>query len=212
MNRREFNRLALVGTASAAFGLAGCDPVKEIITWEPTAVDALNGIESLLMANGISFNPTVTLALTVLKASLVDLLAAAQEYESTTPPPSGTLQKIETFIEDVINNFNAFLAALGLPAGSLLNIITGLIQVVLSTIVGIYNQINPKPSAAKNHILGMTVKAQGMSVAIIPYNNPTIATFKNHWNTTCQNASDGLKVPASVYMHVSFWHDHRMHI
>jgi hypothetical protein len=208
MNRREFNKLALAGTAGAAFGLAGCDPIQEIITWEPTAVDAINGIESILEVNGISFSPTITLALNLLKASLVDLLAACQEYEATTPPPVGTLQKIKTFVQDVINNFGSFLNALGLPDGNLLNLILSLVQVVLSVITGLFNEL---PAASTTKIVATNLKAGRTTIPIVPANNPTVVSFKNSWNQTCKATAGNLTIPSYVYMKVSFWHD-RMHL
>lgn len=205
ISRRDFGKYVGTGALAITVGssvlvLDGCNVAQDIVNWEPTAVNALTGIENILLANGITFGPTVTLALTALKAALTDVLGAAQEYLATTPPPVGTLQKLKTALQDVVDNFGDFLTNLNLPGGSLFNLITGLVQIILGTIMGFVNQL---PS-------GTTVVASSFAVgkvhiSIIPVNRPTNRGFKKSWNSTLKAGSSGVNCPPSAYFKLNFF-------
>lgn len=89
--------LALLVAAS----LEGCDPVDELETIVPEAIEAVEEIAVIV-------NPPAGTALAVLFAALPGLWTAVKatitEYKSTNPPPVGTLAKVLTALSDLSDN------------------------------------------------------------------------------------------------------------
>lgn len=208
LTRREFGKsvgkaAVVVSLGTNVLMLDGCNVAQDIINWEPVAAGALSGIISILTANGISINPPVTLALTAVKAALADMVAAAQEYEATTPPPVGALAKLETALQDVVDNFGSFLSNLNLPGGNIYNLVTGLAQIILGTIAGFLNQL-PAAAAAKVSIAFSSFKVNGTVVSVKPVSHPTKRGFKKSWNAELNKAT-GVTIPPEVWCKLSFF-------
>lgn len=212
LSRREFGkkiaftalgaRIAMLTAVGGSVELAGCNVIDDIENWVPVGEAAVNSILALLGANGIAITPAITLAESVINAALVALKDAVIEYEATTPPPVGTLQKIEAAAQAVVDNFGTFFTALGLPqVSSIANLILSLVKVVVSTVMGFINDLTGK---TKTVTASVSLKAAGQVVSVTPKKR-TKRAFKHDWNDTLKVAGSGVVCPASVYMKVSFF-------
>jgi hypothetical protein len=199
LTRREFHGhlakgAAVVALAGTTLELEGCNVFTEIEAWIPLGIDAVNGILSVLAANGVLLPPQVTAIVNLIMAGLTALKGAIAEYEATTPPPQGALQKIETIFQDIVDNFSSFLAALGLPGGSLFIMIAALVQAILETIAGFVNKL-PTGTAT----VAASLRVGSRTVPVLPKFRSQ-RQFKRHWNSLCTaGAGLGVKCPAQVY-------------
>jgi len=209
MNRRQFaGRLfaffALLSTLGSALVMSGCNLFTDIMNWIPVGEAALNSILSVLTGNGVVISPAIQSIVALIEAAFAALTAAIKEYQSTTPPPVGALAKIETAFADLANNFTTFLSSLNV-SGGLLGIITGLAQVVFSTIAAFVNQLPASASLKRTTARISTVKV-GPNVITVTPKMRTRRAFKKDWNATLKTApSVGVICPASAYLPVSFF-------
>lgn len=208
MIRREFNKrlgsillLALAG-GSWLF-TAACNVFVDLLNWVPVGEAALNSILSILSTNGVVLNPAVQAAISLINAGFTALTAAVKEYQSTTPAPVGALAKIETALHDIVDNFSTFLSSLSVSSG-LLNIITRLAEVVLSTIAAFTNRLPASMSLKGVRDKMAAVRVGGKLLNVAPQERSR-RKFKHDWNGTLKAAPSDVKVPANAYLPVSFW-------
>ena len=205
LSRREFNRRALIGTSTlAVVGLAGCNVITDIEDWVPVGEEAVNSIIALLAANGIPLTPIITIAENDLNAALVALKDAAAEYNAITPPPATALQKVEAAITAVVDQFGAFVTALGLPDGSLINLIVALVKIAISTIVAFANKLM---KSSGTQLAGVTLRYKSASgpfvlSGVIPKDRNK-RQFKQSWNQVIDVDGSGLATPSNTRLHLT---------
>lgn len=217
IGRRQFLEVSgkgALGTAmlaaTAAGGgvmLAGCpifsNVFSDILNWVPVGEAAVDSVLAVLTANGVILPANLQTIIGLVKAGFTALTAAIKEYQSTTPPPVGALAKIQDAFKAVTDNFETFLASLSV-SGGLLGIITGLAQIVFSTIAAFMNQL-PASSAMRGVVIGSAIKVAGNRVAIVPKLR-TRGRFKKDWNSILASAPPlGVTCPANAYLPLTFW-------
>jgi hypothetical protein len=215
MNRRSFVTRAALSTVGTRFaylaavsGVAltseGCNVFSDIANWVPVGEAAVNSIVSVLTSNGFVISTAIQTAVNLIFGALTSLDNAIIAYQSTTPPPAGTLDKVETFIGDVLNNFKSFLASLNI-SGGLLGIITGLATVVLSTIEAFINDLpaTTMPHLKRTIVVGDTFRIANTTMPIVPVHR-TRRVFKRNFNSVLDSgASVDVLVAPSAYMHLT---------
>ena len=203
MNRRQFSsRLAGYFTMLLVVGesvfLVACNLWSDIANWIPVGEAAINSILAVLTSNGVVITPAIQQIVTLIEAGFNALKAAVAEYQSTTPPPVGALDKIRTAFKDIVDNFGTFLQSLSVP-NSILGIITGLAGIVLSTIAAFMNQL-PQPAGAKTMAIASSMKINGAAHAVTPKGRDA-KTFRHDWNKTLDDGvKAGANVPKSAYL------------
>jgi hypothetical protein len=206
ISRREFGGhlvkgAAVVALAGTTLELDGCNVFSDIETWIPVGIDAVNGILAVLSENGVVLPPQVSLTVGLIQAGLTALKGAIVEYQSTTPPPVGALQKIETIFQDIVNNFGMFLQGLNLPGGSLFTLIASLVQVILTTIAGFVNQL---PTGTTTVSATLRVSAT-QTVPVLPVARSK-RRFKKDYNSVLDGGAGlGVKVPAAAHLHLAWY-------
>jgi hypothetical protein len=186
---------AILGTAEL---MGGCNVFTDIINWIPVGEASVNAMIAVLTSNGIAIAPAVTTAVALTEAGLNALTAAVKEYQATTPPPVGAVAKVQTALKDVVDNFQTFLASLNVP-GNIFSVISGLAQVVLSTIAAFEAQIPVAPAAAsRTTIVASSVHIGQQTITIVPKHR-TVRAYKHDWNATLDTGVKlGVVVPASA--------------
>jgi hypothetical protein len=203
LSRREFGKLsgaALAGLAvTSSIELEGCSVISDIQSWIPVAQASVNSLEAILTNNGVNIGP-VQAVITDIQAGLAAVLGAAQQYAATTPAPVGALQKIEAAFSAVVANFGKFLTQLNLPGGGLLNLISALVGLVLSTIAGFVNRL---PAVPAGFVASFSVRAPGVMFTVVPKSRSRRA-YKKSWNAQLDSAK-GVKIPPEAKQHLSFF-------
>jgi hypothetical protein len=210
INRRRFigkSSLTLIGMrifllTGTSLSMVGCNLFTDIENWVPVGIAAVNSILGVLSANGVVISGPIQMTVTVLMNALNAVIAAIKEYQSTSPAPAGTLAKVELAVKDVVDQFGAFLNQLNvLPAG-LFAIISGLAQVVISTITAFMNELPATSTAAYSRAIATrtTFRVGSLNVAIVPKKR-TIRSFKKDFNSTLDGATTlGVAVPKTAYL------------
>jgi hypothetical protein len=196
-----FVRVAIAGLGVTGMAVScNSNVFTNIANWIPVAEAAISSILAVLTSNNILIAPAVQTIVNAVFAGLAALLAAIKEYQSTTPPPVGTLAKIEAIFHDIVDNFSTFLKSLNLPNMGLFNVISGIVQVVLSTIAAFINQLT-QPAAGRYHkVIGDTVSIGNRSIAIVPKarNN---GQFRHDVNSNLDaGKADGVNIPQVAYL------------
>ena len=203
LNRRTFTaRIASLFIFLAAGGMslfvAGCSVFSDVLNWIPVGEAALNSILSVLTVNGVVISPAIQSLVSLIEAGFAALTAAVKEYQSTTPAPVGALSKVETAFKDIVDNFSTFLSSLSV-SGSLLGIITGLAQIVLSTIAAFVNRL-PASTAMKSVSVRLSsVKVAGTAITVIPKAR-TASSFKHDYDAILKSAPADVKVPPNAIL------------
>jgi hypothetical protein len=209
MDRREFHKA--IGTAGLVLAvggtsieLGGCSVITDIESWIPIGLAALDSIEAELKANNVPIPAVLVTVENDVKLALADLQAAAQEYDSTSPPPVGALQKLQAALKAVTDQFGNFLAQLQLPGGGLLNLILNLAGIVFSTIAGFINRL-PVPATFKSSVVSAQYRVSGQVLNVVAKERSRRA-FKKDWNGELDSAKKaGVQVAPAAYMKLSFW-------
>ena len=193
------------GTIGVGLSLEGCNLFNDILNWVPVGEASLNSILSILTANGIIIAPAISALVTTIEAGFTALTAAIKEYRSVTPPPVGAEAKIQAAFTAVVDNFKTFLSSLSVP-GSIFSVISGIAQVVLSTIAAFENQLPVTTTAtatARTSIVGDSVRVSGQVVIITPKHR-TRRAYKKDFNAVLDaGVKLGVNIPLSAYHHVS---------
>ena len=181
MTRRMFNRMLLLAGAGAS--LSGCNAEADLIDFIPYITEALGAITKIL---GSLMPPPAALIINTIEASLSLLGAALAEYKSDPNPADKAtlLAKIETFLEDIGDNFQSFLDALG-TAGPIASVVLGIIQVVLSTIAWFAQEFGATVSSAARPAIalarGRQLRATNQYLYIAPTKR-SVKEFKAAFN------------------------------
>lgn len=203
MNRRVFVGTLTKSAAAVAIGSAlmveGCNTIQDIENWIPTGESAVNAILSILTANGVPISVPITAAVALVETALNDLLAAAKEYQSATPPPVGALAKIQAALAAVSDQFQNFVSQLSGIAGTVLQTVIALVKVIISTIGGFVSQLPSSPTLMARLNAHPTVAA--------PPVQRSNDQFKHTWNDQLQAASrTGVACPSGAYLQRGFFH------
>jgi hypothetical protein len=210
--RREFlghlastaiaSRVLLAGGAiGEAMFLEGCDLETDIENWIPLGEDAVTAIEAVLSANGIVIAPALSAIVTTIENGFTALQGAITEYKSTNPPPVGALAKIETALNDVLQNFGQFTSGLSGVAAKVLTLVVDLADVVISTIQGFENRLGSgsQSAAARTSILAAKVNVAGQTKVVTPTKRSK-GKFRSDWNKLLDGAKSSVTVPKNAYL------------
>ncbi len=103
-------------------------------------------------------------------------------------------------MQAVVDQLNAFLSALALPAGGILSLIIGLAQIIFSTIAGFMNNL---PTAVKLKLSHLEVA--GVHVDVVAKER-TRRAFKKDFNRELDHAKKaGVGIPHAAYLHVGLF-------
>ena len=185
MNRRQFVGNLTAGAAALAIGssftLVGCNAAgvwKDIETWLPAGISSFEAIVTLvapLAAPGID-----AIAETV-KAAFAVLSGAVDQYINSPAADKATwLLKVETAFNDVTQNIQNFLTAIGQTGNPIVKLALALAQIILSTISSFIGQIGPTPAPA-------TLRVGEQTVTVVPVSRNR-KTFVSDFNSACIQA------------------------
>lgn len=187
VTRRDFGASLgmglLAGTAGVSgFLVGGCNAAgvwKDIETWLPAGISSFEAIVTLvapLAAPGIS-----AIAETV-KAAFAVLSGAVDQYiNDTNPADKATwLAKVQTAFNDVTQNIQAFLTAIGQTGNPIVKLALALAQIILSTISSFIGRIGPTPAPA-------TLRVGSESVTVVPVSRNR-KVFVSDFNSACITA------------------------
>jgi hypothetical protein len=206
MNRRSFtgrisSALLFLAAGGASILISGCNVFSDILSWVPVGEAALNSILAVLTGNGVIISPVIQSVVSLIEAGFSALTAAVKEYQSTTPAPVGALSKVETAFKDIVDNFSTFLSSLNV-SGGLLGIITGLAQIVLSTIAAFVNRL-PASTAMKAVSVKLARVNVGnppnASVIVIPKARNKSAFVKD-FDAVLKSAPADVKIPPNAVL------------
>jgi hypothetical protein len=184
--------------AGVALFEVGCSVFSDVLAWIPVGEAALNSILAVLTGNGVAISPAIQSIVSLIEAGFAALTAAVKEYQSTTPAPVGALAKVETAFKDIVDNFSTFLQSLNV-SGGLLGIITGLAQVVLSTIAAFVNRL-PASMAMKSVSDKVSRTTISGNVIVVTPKKRSVGAFKGDFNTVLKTAPADVKVPTNAYL------------
>lgn len=176
----------------------------DIANWIPVGEASLNSILAVLSSNGVPLPPGAQAIVTAITDAFNAVVAAIKEYQSATPAPVGALAKIQAALKAVVDQFTAFLAALALPGGNILTLISSLAGVVFSTIAAFVNEL---PVASSSLVMASVneYKLNGVAYKVVSVHR-TRRGFKKDWNAALDRAAtNGVTIPASAKMHLSFF-------
>ena len=166
--------LTLAAAGGTSLVMSGCDVYTEIFNWAGIGLDSFNEVVNLLEDDGV-ISPVVgapiTVLITAIQAGLAQIKADVQEYKSTTPPPIGTLAKIELALSIAASNFQAFLTSIRVSDNKLAQLVIGAITIILNAIGGFVSQLgnavtNP---TLRSWVLKRTISIHdGIKVEITP--------------------------------------------
>ena len=185
ITRRSFGKLTSGSLLALATGtsitLTGCNVFSDILSWIPVGITAINGILTVL---GTLVPPGALFIISQVKSGFADLAAAVREYQADTNPAdkSTLLEKIRTLLLDIVTNFQGFLNQLNLGTNTIVNIVIGLAQVVLSALMGFLGQLPTAPATSKR-IAPVTFNVGGKQNVIVPHFYKTIQEFKSAYNS-----------------------------
>jgi hypothetical protein len=213
MNRRELihrSTLTLVGTRLAylagasgiALESAGCNLWNDILNWVPVGEASLNSILAVLTSNGVPIAAPVSAIVTFIEAGFTALTAAIKEYQAVTPPPVGAEAKVQAAFTALVDNFQTFLASLNVP-GSIFSVISGLAQIVLSTIAAFENELPPVVAGKRTTVMATSAKLGQQTIPVMAKHR-TRRAFKKDWNGVLDAGTKlGATIPKSAYQHLS---------
>ena len=183
VTRRDFGKLAGTGVLSlAAVGsmeFSGCSSTvfSQILSWIPIGISAITGIVTVL---GPLVPPQALLIIGLVKAAFADLSATVND---PNPADKATwLAKIRTILNDIVTNFQSFLAQLNLGGNPIEAIVLGLAQVVLSALAGFLGQL---PAAGGKTVSETFRIGRGRLVAYTPHFYKSVNEFKTAYNSVC---------------------------
>jgi len=210
LTRREFGSIAgRLMLAFAAMGswlwTSGCNVFTDILNWVPVGEAALNAILAVLTGNGVLISLAMQTLVNLIEAGFAALTGAIKEYQSTTPPPVGSLAKIETAFKDVVDNFRTFLASLNV-SGGLLGIVIGLGQIIFSTVAAFLNRLPASSSLRRTVSISSSERIAGTALVVIVPKDRTRRAFKKDWNRVLDaGPAVGVVVPQSAYLKLSLF-------
>jgi len=182
MNRRELLGAGVLVLASGVtLSLEGCDVWSEIEQWVPTGIAAFEQIVILVAPVAA---PGIDAIAEAVKAAFSVLAAAVDQYRNAPADQKATLlQKVILAFNLVSTNLQQFLNAINVPGSSpIVKIVLGLVNIILSTIMGFVNRIQPTPATA-----AVRLTLSGQSVNVTPVVRSR-AKFKSDWNAACVQA------------------------
>src|ERR1700686_5056500 len=142
---RVASALYLLGAASFSLLATGCAVWDDIKAWIPIALEAVGAIVALIP--GLSMLSPI---ITVITAGLSQILTDIQQYQNVAGPT--LLSKIQAGLSDVVANLQNFLQSINVNDPALAAIITGLAQIILSTIAAFQQRLTaagaPAPAVA----------------------------------------------------------------
>jgi tetrahydromethanopterin S-methyltransferase subunit F len=158
LNRRAFatsiaKAAVTIAAAGSFLGVASCGNIFAAIEkYVPVGLQGFTAVVNLLAGAGVlplGTGTAVQLLITAVKAAFADVTVAVQDYQAAPAADKATLLgKISTVVADAETNIQLFWSNLNLPAGSTATLVEGLLQVIVSTLMGFGTQL-PAPASSK---------------------------------------------------------------
>jgi hypothetical protein len=147
LTRRNFiGTLSAAGIGALTIPLVECnstDVWHEIEQWVPVGIQAFQSILALVAPLAA---PGIDAIAQLVEAGFASLSAAIDAYLNAPAADKATLsQKIILIFNDITNNIQSFLTAIGQSSNPIVKIAVALIQIIVSTIEGFLKQIMPAP-------------------------------------------------------------------
>jgi hypothetical protein len=173
MNRRTWFKTsgsgvaALLISGSGSLLLSGCNVIASIKAYIPVGIAAFSGVVSLLSGLGIippGTGTVIALLVGLVKSGFADLMAAIDQYNAAPAADKATLlAKVSLILSDVSRNIGKFFSDLTINDTTVLTLVTGLVQLILSTLAGFAAQLPPAPTP-----VALTAKVSGHPITITP--------------------------------------------
>lgn len=190
VNQSRRNFVATIGKgalllplASTPILMSGCNVFTDIENWVPVGISTFSSIVTLLEGAGV-INPVagapISAIINTINAGFSQIIADVKAYQSITPPPVGALAKLQTILQIVETNMQAFLASINISDNKLLLLVTGLAQIILSTIAGFINSL----PASAGFVMQKSVRVSGQLITVTPKLR-SIRGYKKDWNKVC---------------------------
>lgn len=208
MNRREFGKLSGIGAFLLATGASilttGCNALSDLLNWIPVGLQAVTSILNLLNGAGISLPPAVLTVVELIQVGLGDLKLAIVEYQSTTPPPAGALQKIDTFLAALVSNIGNILSQLPTAPNNVITLVIGLFELLLTTIQGFIASVPVAASLTKTRaVFAKPFMVRGQAVSLTPRTNLSRRAFIHSFNAlTTAGGHKEANLPESLVQHL----------
>lgn len=168
LSRRKFAQVLAVGMLTlSTLTLTGCNALKDFINWIPVGLSSLAALVKLLDGT-ISAGTQAIIVL--IQAGFSALLTALQNLQSG----KGLLADVTADVSEIESNFASFFASLNVPS-TLLNLIEGLGDILLSTISGFLNSLGSSTTASATFKLG------AKTVSYVPKKR-SIKQYRSDWN------------------------------
>ncbi len=189
MNRRTFVQrtggalVALAAIGTSAF-TSGCNNIfTDILNWVPVGLSAISSVLTLLSGAGLVLGPGVMVIMGLIQAGMADLKLAIVQYQSTTPPPAGSLAKIDAFLSDLVSNIGNVMQQLPGGTSNVITLVVGLFELVLSTIQGFITQVPMAAAMPRTKaMLARPLMVNGRAVVIYPRTNLSRRHFIHDFN------------------------------
>lgn len=167
VSRRSFGKFLSSAGLAIATGFTtmavSCGSVfNEILQYVPVALQALQGLLSVLQSGGITLSSVVQADLNDAKAAFADLQADVTSYNDAPAASKATLLgQVSTALSIVQGSVQKFWTDLGLPDGNIATIVSGVLGVILSTLayyqaqlpatssIPVHNPYKPLPFTAQ---------------------------------------------------------------
>lgn len=185
ISRRKFTQYVGLGSLALAgsmtLSIAGCNALDDLEKWIPVGLASFQSILNLLEASGIisvAAGGPIAAMVAVIQAGFANLTQDIETYKKITPPPVGSLQKIEAGLNLIIANFQSFLTTINIPDSRLATLVAGLAGVILSTLAGFGASM---PSSTMSLVMKSVAVGGKQPVSVTP-SKQSVRQFKKEWN------------------------------
>jgi hypothetical protein len=187
MKRREAIKMvglfALVASLPAACSWKSVfNAIREYV---PVGLQAFLGVVGVLTGGGVisvGTNALIDAAIALVTKAFNDVNTAVTQYQQT--PPVGTVATISAVLNAVSTSIGKFLTDIHVPDAQLAALVSGLINVILSTISGFQAQLPNQPAvlqAAAPH----TYTVGSQTTTVLPRHR-SLSQFKHDYNAVVE--------------------------
>ena len=185
MKRREALKfVGLMGLLGSIPSLAGCS-WKSVYTaireYVPVGLQAFVGILGVLSGGGIislGANAAIDAVIALVNKAFGDVTTAVAQLQAT--PPVGTVATISAVLNTLSANIAKFMSDINVPDGQLAALVSGLANVILSTLAGFQTQL-PNQPVATTVSAPHSFRIAGQTVTVFAKKR-SLSQFKHEYN------------------------------
>lgn len=186
-SRRAFAKLCSgFGLTALVSSLAACtfsSVYADILAYVPAALSAFSVILSILSGAGVSIAPAVALIVNAVKAALADLQTAVTLWNDAPAAGKATLLgKISTALLVAEETLQEFWTNLDIPDSGLAATISGLLQIILETLMGFQSAIPAAPTVTTESALAIHRRESLRNVVTYTPTRRSLKQFKQVYN------------------------------